>query len=439
MANSRLIRVTALLVGLAAIAAAQMGELARALREQRFADAHALAQAMLNNASADPRLWTLDGMALAGMNRPRESIAAYNHALKADATYLPAWLGKAEVEYRSNDSGAAGTLVQVLKLDPGNATAHAMLASLAFARRDCAAALPHFARGRDEALKTTTATWQWAQCELMAGEAGEAAALFERLLQAGPPRSEIFSLLASAQERSGAPDKAVQTLRRAAELFPQEESHYLDLGALCAEHHEYDLGIEVLEVGVRNVSSSPAIRVLRGVLFVLKGDFSAASTEFDRADAVGAAIGTAYATMFSPGADSGQAAAKLRAELRTHPDDAVLHYLLAECSSSDEERRQLLERAVQLKPGFAKAHSALGRLYAQRERPGEAIRELRLAVKLDPTDQPATYRLALKLRDAGRKEEAAELFNRLRTLRIAQRKADEAKRKLAFVKQAPSK
>lgn len=476
------------MVVLAAFATGQpspLTEVARALREQRFREAHVLIEGLLKGAPGDARLWTLDGMALEGMGQGRESIRAYDRALAANAGYLPAWLGKAEAQYRLNDAATPTTLRQVLQLDPGNATAHAMLGSLAFAKRDCTTALPHFKQGRAEVLKTGTATWQYAQCLLMAGDAAASAALFERLLAANPadeaarfnlglalhqsgkyasaidvlsplatanpPRSEALGLLASAHERNGAPAEAITILRTAADLFPGEESHYLDLGAICANHNAFDLGIEVLGVGARNVPSSSAVRLLRGLLFVLKGEFASATAEFDRADQLspgGAAglIGASYASMFNPEDDPERSIARLRAELSRRPRDAVLNYLLAEAllrtsaqpgDAGFDEALKRLESAVKWKPDFAKARSALGKLYGQQKRPVEAIRELRVAVRLDPTDQVATYRLALALRDAGQDKEPGELFDALRALRAEQRRLAEARQKLMFVKEAP--
>jgi len=57
----------------------------------------------------------------------------------------------------------------------------------------------------------------------------------------------------------------------------------LDLIALCAEHENYDLGLEMADVGLRENSESYRLRVDRGIVLGLLGRMEEAEKEFARA------------------------------------------------------------------------------------------------------------------------------------------------------------
>ena len=79
------------------------------------------------------------------------------------------------------------------------------------------------------------------------------------------------------------------------------------------------------------------------------------------------------------------------------PHDATPYFetaqILVEHARVQEAEGQF-QRAIQVNPDFAKAHEGLGLLYARQQRPAEAIRHLRTAVRLDPTRGQAVQELA---------------------------------------------
>jgi hypothetical protein len=72
-----------------------------------------------------------------------------------------------------------------------------------------------------------------------------------------------------------------------------------------------------------------------------------------------------------------------------------------------------LRVAVGAKPDFASAHSLRGKPYVQSEDYLQAVEQLRLAAKYDPSDRMAFSQLAIELRRLGRNDEAstAQKFN----------------------------
>src|SRR6266851_3351069 len=71
---------------------------------------------------------------------------------------------------------AAGYLARLLRLDPGDQTAHGMAGALAFEAADCALAISHFQRAKSECERNELASSQFGQCLIQLGRPGEAAA-----------------------------------------------------------------------------------------------------------------------------------------------------------------------------------------------------------------------------------------------------------------------
>jgi tetratricopeptide (TPR) repeat protein len=122
---------------------------------------------------------------------------------------------------------------------------------------------------------------------------------------------------------------------------------------------------------------------------------------------------------------SPEAAAILRQRLAKDPSDAELNYLLAQAltrqdatpgTSAFQEAQEALLRALRVKPDYAAAHAALGKLYAQAGKNARAIGEFQSAVDLNPADRTALSQLAAALRRAGRTDEALAVSRRLKEL-----------------------
>src|SRR5262245_40971733 len=71
----------------------------------------------------------------------------------------------------------------------------------------------------------------------------------EETIAGGYRKAEIYNLLAQAYEQSGRTVQAYDALRAATEIDPQDETNYLDLIALCLKHENYDLSMEIAEIG----------------------------------------------------------------------------------------------------------------------------------------------------------------------------------------------
>lgn len=130
--------------------------------------------------------------------------------------------------------------------------------------------------------------------------------------------------------------------------------------------------------------------------------------------------------------------------MKVNPQDEFLHYVLAELLSrqgaqaGSPEFQQALDAAVQavrLKPDFVLARDVLSRLYLQAGEVEKAIEQCRLALRDQPSDEMALYRLIRALQASGRQDAAAEvpaLLKRFTAQReeARQRQAQESKYRL---------
>ena len=106
--------------------AAAADGVAAALRARDFAQAAERSQAALKQAPRDPRLWTLNGLALAGLGKRAEALRSFQRALAIDPNSLAALEGAAQAHYEAGSQRAVPLLERILKQRPDDPTAHAM-------------------------------------------------------------------------------------------------------------------------------------------------------------------------------------------------------------------------------------------------------------------------------------------------------------------------
>ena len=429
--------------------------------------------AAMARAPGDARLWTLRGLALSGLRRSDEALAAYHKALAIEPRSTAALQGAAEIEYRTRRPEARQTLERVVALDPTNPVAHAMLGALAFERRDCGAAVASFERSGTALDRNAAALDQFGHCLYVVGRYLDAAAMFDRRQALAPyepaPRikaalalqaagrfsdalarvqpladvpgadAPVIDLAADLYDSLDRVSEAVALLRGAMGRAPAEESHYVTLGAMCLKRESYDLALEIIEVGLRHLPRSAALHGMRGVAYAQLGDFARATDDFDaasrlRPDRPLGGIGRSLALQQTGQIE--ESIVVLRQEAARHPRDAPTLFLLAQAlvrsgltkgSPAAREAETALRRAVDLAPDFGEAHAELGRLCLKIGESGRAVTHLGRAIALTPTDRTATYSLLLALRQAGLEDEIPAVAARLREL-MAQERDDEVRR-----------
>jgi tetratricopeptide (TPR) repeat protein len=274
---------------------------------------------------------------------------------------------------------------------------------------------------------------------LMLIEAGDDAAAIraaERAFGDGTASSDVYNLAARAFRDAGRIQEAYDALRKAVQLAPDAVENYVDLAAICVEHANLDLGLEIVDVGLRRAPGAWLLLLQRGVLLAMKAQLGEAEKAFEAARRAAPDQPAPYAALAMAWMQSGQTAKAvgvLRDEVRRRPPDHVVPYVFAVAllrSGVDPEAPEAAEAVAALRastqadPAFAPARSELGKLLLKRDDIAAAIEELEKASALDPASTSTLYNLAQAYRKAGDRAKAAELLARVSKLNDQERGDD---------------
>ncbi len=277
---------------------------------------------------------------------------------------------------------------------------------------------------------------------LNAGDAAGASRVVNEMLAPGQPpsmkRAELYSLLGQAYEKTDRVKEAYDALREATRLEPNTVEHYVDLAMICIDHQNFDLGIEIVDIGLKYRPDAPLLYLQRGVLFAMKGMIEQAANEFARASAVAPDDPVPYVAQAMTWMQTGQASKAVdvlrgRARMHANQKDAVIFYALgvallrAGASPQDEggtEATNAFATAVTLNPEFPQARAELGKLLVKRGQVDEAIPHLEKAVALDPDNAAPAYVLAQAYRKRGEMDRARELLAKVSTINTRERGDD---------------
>ena len=444
--------------------------IASAVRAKDFDRALLLLQQALKQTPQNPKLWTLQGLAFAGKGDTKAALVAYENALKFSPDYLPALEGAAQIEYNADNQNAVPLLKRLLRLRPDDPTTHAMLAVLAYKKRDCSQAIEHFASVgslidsepalRDEyadcllqikqqdkaiplyqhALELNPADqdirYRLAVVQLSAQRADQALETLAPLLQVEKPDVNALQLAASAHEQAQDTRMAVNTLRQAIVLYPHNVDLYIDFAVLSMDHQSFQVGIDMISVGLQAEPSASPLYVARGVLYVQLAKYEQAEDDFEKAEqlepnrqiaSVAKGLEEAQAN------DPDRALGTVRSKLASKPNDPYLLYLQADIlaqsgpapgSPTFQTALRSAKRAVALQPALVPARNVLAKLYLQANQNEAAIEQCREILKLDPKDQTALYHLIQALRKTGNKQDLPDLLKRLAELRAESTKEE---------------
>ena len=442
---------------------ANIAPIVDALQHQDFATALRLGQTILAKEPGNYVVWTLRGMASAGMGNLRQALAAYQHALRLAPVYLPAMEGAAQTQFQLKSPEARELLLKILAQRPDDPTTHLLLGILDFNAGKCTDAVDHFAKA-DRALATRPeALNEYGACLAQLKRFDDAVAVFASALKLKPARREARYNLALAQWQDNNPDDALATLkplvesapvssdalalsaeiletrqdtvlavallRKALLADPKNIDAYLDFASLSFDHASPQAGIDILNAGLTQLPNESKLYLVRGILLTQLGEFTQAAQDFETASRIDPRVqflGVAEGLVESQQHNPARALARFRAAVKLHPNDAYAHYLLAEALESEgmhpgsaeyKEEVDAAAKAVKLDPHLVAARDLLASIYFENGQTDLAIEQSREAIALDPKDQQAVYHLIVALRKTDQKDQIPALLKRLMELR----------------------
>ena len=455
---------------------------------------------VLTASPGDLKALNLLGIALTGAGRPAEANVKFREALEKDPGFSPARKNLAINEFNAGKHAEARRdFDQVLKTVPEDEVSHAYVGEIEFGRKAFAAAIPHYEKAGARVAQNPLWLLDYASCllaqhrnapalELLerlpndpklrfdagvvlaragahrdaarffgsarsgadahaagynqtlmlvdAGDYDAAIAVAEDLLSHGSEAADLYNLLGRAHAKAGHVKEAYDALRAATRLEPGNEDNYVDLTAICVDHQNYDLGLEIIDIGLRYRPSSALLHLQRGVVLAMRAELGPAEQEFDVAHRLAPDQPAPYAGLAMIWMQTGQtekAVDVLRTEARQRKNDHVVPYIFAVAlmrsgldptSEEAAEALDALRASLRANPDFAPARSELGRLLLKRDDVDGAITELEKAAALDSGSTAAIYNLAQAYRKKGDKTRAAELLARLSKLNAQERGDD---------------
>jgi len=255
----------------------------------------------------------------------------------------------------------------------------------------------------------------------------------QEIISKGYKKAELHNLLSQAYEGNGQTIEAYNALRVATQIDPKDENNYLDLATLCVDHANYELGLEIVNIGVRNLPQSDRLYFQRGALLAMTGQPSQAVQDFETASRLSPQKNlpaVARAVVLLELGETPKAVALLRRTVAASPNDYLVQYVLGEAlnrsgpataSAEENEAIRALEKSVGLNPDFAASRAAFGKLLLRRNEADRAITELEKALELDPKETSSLYQLALAHRKKGNLERAKELFAKVDRVKSEER------------------
>jgi tetratricopeptide (TPR) repeat protein len=408
------------------------------------------------------KLWTLQGICLALQGNDSAALAAFDHAIRISPNYSPALKGEIQILYKTGDKRAIPLLERMLKSDPGDVTGHEMLATLEQRAGDCRAAVSQFLLSTDAIANHPASLEAYGYClfkldrtadaipvfrqliPLVPGQAypsydlavllvsthnnDEAIKILEPLLTPDQTDPDILSLASQAYEATGNTPKAVALQRQAIVLNPADPTNYVLFAVLCLTHDSFQVGIDMLNAGLKRISDNSSLYLSRGVLYAQLADYDKAEADFKTAEQLDSTQTIdAYAgdlTILQRN-DPNTALARVREQLKAHPDNPLFRLLRAQLimnSAPDPQSPEFKEAmqdalaAAKTKPDLVEAHNELASMYMSVNQYDRAIKECRIALQYDPSNETAMYHLIISMRHSGHQDDLQPLVKRLSEL-----------------------
>jgi tetratricopeptide (TPR) repeat protein len=449
----------------AQLAADDANTVAHELQQNNNAQAVVIADRILTTRPSDCQVLTLRGIALSREGQVSDAQNSFGRALDTCPDSLPALEGAAQIAYAKRSPSAAGLLQRILLQRPDDQTSHAMLGSLSFQHGDCAAAIEHFERSLPLLQRSVEAQREFGSCLFSQGDHRKAEETFRRITEQNPSEknllqlavvqwkskdfddalntlqplltstsadSKTFALAAQIAEEKGDTPHAVEWLRTAILKDPSETANYLLFSAISFNHASYQVGIDVVDSGIRQSPQAARLYLARGVLQVQLSHYDSAVADFEKAHALDPKLSfveDAMGMIRSQQHDWAGSLAIFQQEAVEHPQDPLLQYLYAEAlaheNGNDSEQNSAkaiaaVRKALELEPDYQPARDLLCTLLLKTNRFAEVIDQAGIALKNDPNDQGALYQEIQAQRRLGNKEAIQPLVSRLEQLKRQQ-------------------
>jgi len=293
-------------------------------------------------------------------------------------------------------------------------------------------AIPHLEAARAQLGGEYALEFNLSLCYLGVGEYAKAIRMLDGLRQHGHENADVENLLAQVYIGSGQERDALAAVERAAMISPKNEKLFAFVADACRDTRDFELGLRVIDIGLRDLSQSARLHYERAVFLSDLDRFDSAKPDFELAAKLGQGTEIGYTAAAHENLLGGNIpeAIRISREGVAHgiQNPGLLVILgkalalsgVAPGQPEFAEARKALEKVVLERPRDAGALTALGQLDLLNGNLDDAIARLEIARNLSP-DQPSIYAsLAKAYQRKGDSQHAGEAIATLERLNQAQ-------------------
>jgi predicted Zn-dependent protease len=257
------------------------------------------------------------------------------------------------------------------------------------------AAIPHFLTAQRRGVESFALQFNLALCYVGVRKFPDAIHILSDI-PSGPHSADVKDLLAQAYVGDHQADAAWKAFHEAASLAPDRERLYVLVSQACLDEGLTDLGMHVVQTGLKNLPGSARLHFERGILNSQNDDNVEARKEFAEARRLAPGSEIAYIAEAEQALIEGRMTDVIRSAragihagyshylLLTMLGEALLRAGAAPSTPEFTEAQGALEQAVAQRPAYSSSHVALGRVYLALGRNSDAIAQLEIARRLDP-------------------------------------------------------
>lgn len=293
-------------------------------------------------------------------------------------------------------------------------------------------AIPHLLAAQGRVANEYAASMNLAICYIVTDQPNRAIPLLNALHAGAHDNADVNNLLAQAYVGDSENQKGFEALERAASMTPTNEKLYMFVADACMAKQAYALGIQVAELGLKNLPQSARLHFERAMFLSLVDRFDDAKADFALARKLSPQSDIAYVAGTQEAMLDGNVPEAIRIAregikqgeegflLLTLLGEAILRSGAAPGRPEFEEARAALEKSVAERANDPSSQLALGKLYLIDNRATDAVTHLEIARQLNPGN-PAVYsNLAAAYRKQGDLEKAQAALATLAKLNAAQ-------------------
>jgi tetratricopeptide (TPR) repeat protein len=289
-------------------------------------------------------------------------------------------------------------------------------------------AIPHLLAAKGRVGDEYAATFDLALCYVGTNQFNQAAVILEALKSSGHSTAAVNNLLAQAYIGATQPQKALAAFREAARQSPLDEKMYLLIADACMDHQWYEVGSEVLNIGLKNLPGSAKLHYERGVFSTLLDQPDQAKSDYEAAAKLARGTDISYMALGQKDLLEGNIRDAIEVTQRGIKAGNENYILLAIFGNSVAlagtgpgeplfaEAESALEKSIAERPRYAPSQLALGELLLRAGRLGDAVAHLEEARQLMPTDPSIYSHLAVAYRRQGRADDAQQMLRILSRL-----------------------